>query len=49
MTADGVAAAALVWGIKDSLLGYVRGMADGRIETADGAEAIADGFRFPRR
>ena len=37
---------ALVWGIKSSLLGYVRGMSDGRVEVADGATEAGDGFRF---
>lgn len=36
----------LRWGIKASLLGYVRGMADGRVEVADGATADGDAFVF---
>ncbi|WP_306232071.1 HtaA domain-containing protein [Agrococcus beijingensis] len=39
---------ALVWGVKASLVGYVRGMADGRVEATGGAEVVDDGFRFPR-
>lgn len=38
----------LDWGIKASLLDYVRGMGDGSAETTDGAEATDDGLRFPR-
>ena len=37
----------LDWGIKASLLDYVRGMGDGTVETAGGATAAADGLRFP--
>jgi len=36
---------ALVWGVKASLLGYVRGMSDGRIEL-DGVTETAEGFVF---
>jgi len=49
-----VAAAAMTgrgglrWGVKASLIGYVRGMADGVVETAGGAEAVDGAFRFPR-
>ncbi|WP_156138603.1 HtaA domain-containing protein [Microbacterium mangrovi] len=35
----------LVWAIKGSLVGYVRGMADGEI-ALDGAAEDASGFRF---
>ncbi|MCH1882474.1 HtaA domain-containing protein [Agrococcus sp. ARC_14] len=42
-----MSAGALVWGIKASLLGYVRGMSDGVVEAAGGAEATEGGFRFP--
>jgi Htaa. len=39
---------ALEWGIKKSLIGYVRGMDDGRILVGDGATASDDGvFVFP--
>lgn len=38
---------ALHWGIKSSLLGYVRGMPDGAVVVAGGAEERDDGFRFP--
>lgn len=38
---------ALVWGVKASLLGYVRGMPDGRVEVSDGAAADPGGFAFP--
>jgi hypothetical protein len=41
--------AVLSWGVKASLVGYVRGMADGRVETTDGAELADNAFRFPRR
>lgn len=37
---------ALEWAIKASLLDYVRGMADGTVETADGATTTASGIRF---
>lgn len=37
----------LTWGIKSSLLSYVRGMPDGRVELSDGAEETASGFAFP--
>ena len=37
----------LLWGIKGSLLDYVRGMADGSVEVADGASITAAGIRFP--
>lgn len=40
---------ALLWGIKGSLVGYVRGMADGRVEASGGAEPVDGAFRFPRR
>ncbi|SFS14843.1 Htaa protein [Agrococcus baldri] len=39
MTASGTGA--LVWGIKASLLSYVRGMSDGSVEASAGAEAAA--------
>ncbi|WP_072314107.1 HtaA domain-containing protein [Agrococcus sp. Marseille-P2731] len=38
---------ALVWRIKGSLLGYVRGMPDGAVTIAGGAQETAEGFRFP--
>ncbi|WP_206447201.1 HtaA domain-containing protein [Agrococcus sp. KRD186] len=38
---------ALRWGIKASLLGYVRGMPDGAVTLAGGAEEVEGGFRFP--
>ncbi|QUW18706.1 HtaA domain-containing protein [Agrococcus sp. Marseille-Q4369] len=38
---------ALVWGIKASLLDYVRGRGAGSVEAADGATAEHDAFRFP--
>lgn len=37
----------LLWGIKASLLGYVRGMADGSVEAGDGATISEAGIRFP--
>lgn len=37
----------LVWGIKRSLLGYVRGMPDGRVAAVGGATETAEGFVFP--
>jgi len=37
---------ALVWGVKASLLDYVRGMPDGAV-AVDGAIESADGFTFP--
>lgn len=39
---------ALLWGIKSSLIAYVRSQHDGTVETTGGAEAVASGgFRFP--
>lgn len=38
---------ALIWGVKASLLAYVHGMPDGRVEAADGASASGAGFTFP--
>lgn len=38
---------ALVWGVKASLLDYVRGRGAGTVEAADGATAEGDAFRFP--
>lgn len=38
---------ALVWAVKQSLIGYVRGMQDGRITTDRGAHESLDGFVFP--
>ena len=38
---------ALLWGVKASLLGYVRGMPDGAVTLAGGAEQTEGGFRFP--
>lgn len=40
-------ARALHWGIKASLLDYVRGMADGSVEAAGGAAISESGIRFP--
>lgn len=37
---------ALDWGVKASLLAYVRSMADGRVETVGGATTTGTGFRF---
>jgi hypothetical protein len=38
---------ALLWGIKASLLGYVRGMADATVVASGGASVEGAGFRFP--
>jgi hypothetical protein len=38
---------ALTWGVKASLIGYVRGMADGAVATTGGAIEVDGGFRFP--
>lgn len=38
---------ALSWGIKESLLGYVHGMPDGRVEVSGGAAVTPAGFSFP--
>jgi hypothetical protein len=38
---------ALAWGIKESLLGYVHGMPDGRVEVSGGATVTPTGFSFP--
>lgn len=39
---------ALLWGIKSSLVAYVRSQSDGTIEASDGAELTSTGtFRFP--
>lgn len=40
---------ALLWGIKASLLDYVRRMPDGAITTSDGASQTDGGFLFPSR
>ncbi|WP_166408768.1 HtaA domain-containing protein [Labedella phragmitis] len=37
----------LDWGIKETLVGYVTGMADGEVATEDGAGAVGRSFRFP--
>lgn len=37
----------LHWGIKASLLDYVRGMADGAVVASEGATPTDAGFRFP--
>ncbi|MFD4423144.1 HtaA domain-containing protein [Agromyces sp. NPDC058484] len=37
----------LIWPIKQSLIEYVRGMADGTAEAAHGAVATDQGFEFP--
>lgn len=38
---------ALVWPIKGSLIGYVRGMSDGRVELDGGAQERDGAFVFP--
>ncbi len=38
---------ALVWAVKRSLLGYVRGMSDGVVATTGGAQEDPAGFVFP--
>ncbi|WP_413319020.1 HtaA domain-containing protein [Agrococcus sp. 1P02AA] len=42
-----IAHGALVWGIKASLLAYVRGMPDGAVAASGGALETPGGFRFP--
>lgn len=42
------AADALRWGVKESFLGYVRGLDDGRIETLGDCVQVDDVFIFPR-
>ncbi|MGC5078180.1 HtaA domain-containing protein [Agrococcus sp. DT81.2] len=37
----------LLWGIKASLLDYVRGMGDGTVEASGGASVTDVGIRFP--
>lgn len=37
----------LVWAIKESLLAYVRGAADGYVDVVDGAVEQPEGFVFP--
>ena len=37
----------LVWRIKSSLVGYVRGMSDGEVLLDDGVVETAEGFAFP--
>ncbi|MCC4248382.1 MULTISPECIES: HtaA domain-containing protein [Microbacterium] len=37
----------LVWAVKRSLVGYVRGMADGAVVTTGGAHEVDEGFAFP--
>lgn len=37
----------LLWGVKASLLGYVRGMPDGSVAVSGGAAETDGGFRFP--
>lgn len=43
---NGDAMSTLVWGIKESLLAYVRGMGDGEVRL-DGATQEPSGFAFP--
>lgn len=39
---------ALIWGLKSSLVAYVRSQSDGSVETTDGAKSDPTGvFRFP--
>jgi hypothetical protein len=38
---------ALLWGVKASLLDYVRGMGDGTVEVTGGASMADAGIRFP--
>lgn len=38
---------ALEWGVKASLLDYVRGMGDGTVDATDGATITDAGIRFP--
>lgn len=40
--------AGLTWAVKDSLVAYVEGLADGTVETLAPASRTADGFWFPR-
>lgn len=42
-----LAGRSLLWGIKASLLDYVRGTADGSVEVTDGASITPAGIRFP--
>lgn len=37
----------LVWGVKQSLLAYVRGMSDGTVATSSGATEAVGVFTFP--
>jgi hypothetical protein len=37
----------LDWGIKETLIGYVTGMADGEVAAESGAETVGRSFRFP--
>lgn len=37
----------LLWGVKQSLIGYVRRMPDGAVELHGGAIETAEGFEFP--
>lgn len=37
---------ALVWGVKASLIDYIRSLPDGSVEMSDGAVATGAGFRF---
>lgn len=37
----------LRWAVKESFIGYVRGLPDGTIETFDGCDAVDDAFVFP--
>ncbi|MDR5701605.1 HtaA domain-containing protein [Agromyces aerolatus] len=37
----------LHWAVKESFIGYIRGLEDGAIETFDGCEQREGGFEFP--
>ncbi|SDH43697.1 HtaA domain-containing protein [Agrococcus jejuensis] len=44
-----IAPGSLVWRIKSSLIGYVRGMSDGEVLLDDGVLDTAEGFAFPAK
>lgn len=44
-----IAPGSLVWRIKSSLIGYVRGMSDGEVLVDDGVHETQHGFAFPPR
>ncbi|MCW2289935.1 HtaA domain-containing protein [Leucobacter luti] len=46
MQSDGAGGSHLEWGIKESLITYVRDMPDGVVSTIDPATETATGFRF---